>query len=552
MLEQITPGGELPLPEFVEIEPTTACNLRCIMCHSTYEKQARFDIDVDRLVQNLTCLKGKWVAVGAGYEPLMHPRFCDLAIALSDMEMKLDLVTNGTLLTRETTGRIADCNFENVTVSFDGARKGTYESIRRGANFERTIERVTSFKNSLANKTAYFAINNVLMRRNLDEIIESVKLWERQRFDHIGFIVMTIRNRNALLAAESLAGMTEPLYENLDAAAELVIENNYRVTLSSPAFRRRTELHESHPENFPDGVVRSNNSEARTPFNPRAAFQNGPWPGMNVDCRSPFTFARIICNGNVELCYQFKIGNIYEDDFRDIWYGDEAHRVREALLRSPAICHTCDYYRFCLNAGKLDYHNTANFYAANTKFRHLRPKLVEDCGAYYIVGWRSDYYGLPKTLGKLDVRLDNVAEVEGVLIEQSLDKLKALMVDEMRSSPQIETEPLPAFIERIAGLLGQGCLQDAERLAAEVAPRFDHDPYFWLLRAKLHRADNRPTEALSDLRRSILLEETPEALLELADICHVCGSLKEAADVTAHVRQHFPEFAAQTQLPGPE
>jgi MoaA/NifB/PqqE/SkfB family radical SAM enzyme len=92
---QMEPG----LPELIEIEPIHTCNLRCIMCHVSYEKISKEKLDVDRTLEHLKGVDDRWMTIGSKYEPMAHPQFLQLAQGLSDRGMKMDLTTNGTLFT---------------------------------------------------------------------------------------------------------------------------------------------------------------------------------------------------------------------------------------------------------------------------------------------------------------------------------------------------------------------------------------------------------------------------------------------------------------------
>ena len=67
-------------------------------------------------------------------------------------------------------------------------------------------------------------------------------------------------------------------------------------------------------------------------------------------------------NGDVEICYKFVIGNIYKNDFMDIWYGRIAKKFRYKVLNNPKICLNCEYYKFCIKGGEVDYSDHDNFY----------------------------------------------------------------------------------------------------------------------------------------------------------------------------------------------
>src|SRR5437868_4940984 len=103
------------LPELIEIEPTLSCNLRCRMCHVSYmpnEPRAVFDAD---LIARLACLKGKYFTLGSAFEPMVHPRFNDIIRQLNQIEARIELITNGTLLEEESLKVLTDSGLETVT-----------------------------------------------------------------------------------------------------------------------------------------------------------------------------------------------------------------------------------------------------------------------------------------------------------------------------------------------------------------------------------------------------------------------------------------------------
>ncbi len=55
------------------------------------------------------------------------------------------------------------------------------------------------------------------------------------------------------------------------------------------------------------------------------------------------------------------------------------------------------------------------------------PKLIEDFGDYNIVLWRKNYYGLPKAIGSVNLVSDNLSQLDGLLIETSIERLRYLI-----------------------------------------------------------------------------------------------------------------------------
>jgi radical SAM protein with 4Fe4S-binding SPASM domain len=189
-------------------------------------------------------------------------------------------------------------------------------------------------------------------------------MWEAYGFDHIGFISMTIPGgAEAALAAESpgrdLAGTRDAML----GVARRIVEGDYRITASSPWFSDPAIV-AAFPGNarvLGAGLVGSDNPLRRWPYNPLTHYQNGHFPGVPVPCRSPYKLARIEYDGRVLLCQKHAIGSIYDADLLALWDGAKARTLRRSISRDSRICHTCDYFRFCINANTVDYGDSAVF-----------------------------------------------------------------------------------------------------------------------------------------------------------------------------------------------
>ena len=358
---------DLPLPQMLEIEPINTCNLRCTMCHFSFMDKEKIEYIDSRLIKKLNPARGIWVKIGSVFEPVMHPQFIDIIKTLSGMDCKIDLTTNGTLLTKKTTDQLATSHIKNITISFDSVDKETYEKIRRRAKFDQTIKRLTYLRQELSSKKVFFSINTVLCRSNIDSVVDMIQYWNAKDFHQLRLIFMVIRSltddfmgANDLLA-ESLYPLRERAFKKLDEAAKYVIRNHLKMTLSSPYFNG-SKLRHDYPNNVIGNLVKSDNPTARDYFNPGHHYQKGSYPGMHFDCRSPFTFARILYNGDVKLCHHYTVGNLNSQSLEDIWYGRKARRLRQRVMSDISVCTTCDYFRFCLSSTEIDINDKTNYF----------------------------------------------------------------------------------------------------------------------------------------------------------------------------------------------
>jgi MoaA/NifB/PqqE/SkfB family radical SAM enzyme len=155
-----------PLEIFLEI--SNICDLKCAMCVQfsglnvhrldMIKGTARGFMDQGEISANLEqALKHALLVHCFGYgEPTIHPTFKSFLELVSRHEVMIDFFTNGMHLDEEFCQFLVDRRIYQITVSFSGATKETYESIYLGGDFERvlgSIKRLAEIKT--AQKSAY-------------------------------------------------------------------------------------------------------------------------------------------------------------------------------------------------------------------------------------------------------------------------------------------------------------------------------------------------------------------------------------------------------------
>lgn len=124
--------------EKMDVALSEKCNYRCIMCRRQPDEEATLDRTVVFEVMEQARELGLKVISFCGGEPFVHPDFVEIAERAIDLGFKVQLTTNGSLVTAEALERLSglDC----LTVSID-ALQTTHDRIRDvpGA-FERAVQ----------------------------------------------------------------------------------------------------------------------------------------------------------------------------------------------------------------------------------------------------------------------------------------------------------------------------------------------------------------------------------------------------------------------------
>ena len=136
--------GKLQLvPEGLWISITENCNFKCVGCYMEgLFKKTYLSVDELKLMLDGNDAKFDYISLTEG-EAFLHPTLCEIIEYCKEHhpEAKVDLVTNGSVAIRGKYRRAISL-IDSLGVSIDGARKETYESIRRGGNFERFLANV--------------------------------------------------------------------------------------------------------------------------------------------------------------------------------------------------------------------------------------------------------------------------------------------------------------------------------------------------------------------------------------------------------------------------
>jgi MoaA/NifB/PqqE/SkfB family radical SAM enzyme len=189
------------------------CNLRCRMCHFAFDdvfyRAAEYTTpeDFEAFAQRVLPYAHTLI-LSAGNEPMTSPWFADvLRIAGRFRVPSVLFITNATRMTPAIVDAIIETGVTQVQISIDGSTKETYESIRRGAVFEKVIANVAHLnarKKELGCSIPQLQFNIVLMRSNLQELEGFVTLAEQLGVEWIAARHMLVM-KGLDVEAESLA-----------------------------------------------------------------------------------------------------------------------------------------------------------------------------------------------------------------------------------------------------------------------------------------------------------------------------------------------------------
>ncbi len=135
-----------PFPAVVRIETTNACNARCVICpHQKMNRPIRQMDDAlfGRIVDECAAERCREIHLHNFGEPLLDKRLEDRVRYAKERGIaKVKIFSNGSLLTPERARRLVEAGLDEIKISFDGATREEFESIRQPLRFDRVVSNV--------------------------------------------------------------------------------------------------------------------------------------------------------------------------------------------------------------------------------------------------------------------------------------------------------------------------------------------------------------------------------------------------------------------------
>ncbi len=169
------------LPVEYIVETTAKCNLYCPMCPREVYKQPKADMSdavFERLVRESASSAEHMMLIGLG-EPFMDPKIYDRIEFCHRHSVSTLLSTNGTFLDEKVSDRLLRTPLEQLTFSFDGAKKESFEFYRKGANFEKVRNNFVRFARMKRERGSklQIVVQMIRMERNAGEVEDFLKFW---------------------------------------------------------------------------------------------------------------------------------------------------------------------------------------------------------------------------------------------------------------------------------------------------------------------------------------------------------------------------------------
>ncbi|NCP71943.1 radical SAM protein [archaeon] len=115
------------IPTDAYLQVNFACNAKCVMCNIWKNPYMGEKETLLSIINKLSDLNFKWVTLWGG-EPLLHPNIDDLIIHAKNKNLKVQIITNGSLLNNHVD--VVSNFVDNLVVSIDSGFPEIHDKIR--------------------------------------------------------------------------------------------------------------------------------------------------------------------------------------------------------------------------------------------------------------------------------------------------------------------------------------------------------------------------------------------------------------------------------------
>jgi radical SAM protein with 4Fe4S-binding SPASM domain len=303
-LDVISPN----FPQHIHIEPTNACNLRCIHCVQEAMTRPRGLMELStftRVIDEISPLQCS-ITLDVQGEPLIHPQALDMVHYAKNAGCHTSLLTNATLLTEEKSRALVGMGLDRIVFSFDAVEKKRYENIRRRSRYERNIMNLLKFlRINLENGRSVFVCVSIIHQEATADHLHTYK----EYFSHLPV--------DTIFVSELL---------NMSGFSSVSKEINF------------------------NAIKHKNKHEPLCRV---------PWENITVNWNGD------VCPCPLDFNVLWPVGNVNQTSLKDLWNSPEFQKFRlghlqndlNSLDRTSKLCSTCN----CRYDSEYDLHNYVDF-----------------------------------------------------------------------------------------------------------------------------------------------------------------------------------------------
>lgn len=345
---------QLSAPLFVIWEITGACNLRCKHCLSDSGKTFSNELqtsEAKNLIDSLARLKVFNINFSGG-EPLMRPDIFELLEYASQQRIGIDLLTNGTMITKRVIERLENTNIFHVQVSIDGTRK-THDSFRGiNGSYNHSLKAIELLRDANYN----VAVSSTITKQNIDEIPALVDM-------AVDLGVSIYKTTFFMPTGRGKTRESEMILSPQDVKRFTLMMNEKKKEVGD-------KINIGSEYIYPWLTAKTNNKNSNLFVNSES---------IKIGCTAGNSSFYITPDGKITPCpflRQFKAGDVRKKNIKDIWDQSPTFAIFRNITKADLKdkCSECELLGFSCFGGcrAAAFANTGNLYAGDPLcWKHL-------------------------------------------------------------------------------------------------------------------------------------------------------------------------------------
>jgi len=324
------------MPPYLGIGTSSLCNLKCNTClqqfsgftedefqnifdgnfnflNTTFEKTANgsykkktkaLSPEAFSHIEKVFFPYTKECCFGAYGEPLLNENFAGYIEKAKSWDIFTRCISNGMLLSGDKAKRLSSGILDAITISFDGAKKETFESIRIGSDFDRICGNIHSFAELAkcnGKKNTLITLGVTISTVNIRELPDIVRLARKLGADTV-FACYAVTT--------PFMKREHSLYSHMEEVAEI--------------------LHETRIIASREGIAVDL---------PRTSLDA---PTTGKTCLYPWEQVAVIIGGMIQQCYLIShMETMNGQGFSAIWNGDFFKKLRRSFAGKEPLIENC-------------------------------------------------------------------------------------------------------------------------------------------------------------------------------------------------------------------
>ncbi|MCL5290168.1 MAG: tungsten cofactor oxidoreductase radical SAM maturase [Bacillota bacterium] len=307
------------------VEVTTLCNFDCTTCirNSWLDDMGHMEWSTfERLLEQIKELPElECIHFGGFGEPMSHPRIFDMLRAVKSQGLRVEMITNGSLLTQENIKQLISLPLDAIYISLDGPDEEEYNEIRR-TELSPVVENIKALnraKETAKSKLPELGIEFVAMKKNFHKLPKLVRL--SMELQARKLIVTNVLPYNEEMKDEILYDMEDTMMAH---GKDTILVN---VLAQMPYMKMRTDRQCKFAEDKAAAIT---------------------YRGEVAPCYALMHSYHCFVYGRKKEIFPFYLGNIHDSTLSEIWTDPAYVNFRSKLkdFKFPS-CSDCKYLDGC-------------------------------------------------------------------------------------------------------------------------------------------------------------------------------------------------------------